>query len=279
MSRLKRLQALERTLSRVAIPTREDAEIVGAVARAIAVLEAFDDNANCLSNTELANRSGLSKSTVSRLTATLARLGYLTLEPERHAYRLGAGVVKLVRNFLGARGLRSFARPRMEALAQRFKTPAALSERESLEMVYIEYCRADAAVVVLRQVGSRVPLGTSAAGRAYFVAAPRIEQEFLAKQLAWEQGDRWPRVRDGLEHAQNEWRTTGFVTSLGEWLPEVNAVGVPIRSPIDGSLCALTVAAPAALVAAERFRLEIGPALVETAQLIRTDVTGRGRAN
>lgn len=77
---------------------KEDRHFVTALARGLEVLSAFRSRDRMLGNQELASRSGLPKSTISRLTHTLTREGYL--EPASDGkgasgYRLGSAVLAL----------------------------------------------------------------------------------------------------------------------------------------------------------------------------------------
>ena len=60
------------------------------MAHGLALLEAFDAGHAALTNKDLANRSGLSKATVSRLSSTLQTQGLLECVPGERRYRLGS---------------------------------------------------------------------------------------------------------------------------------------------------------------------------------------------
>jgi DNA-binding IclR family transcriptional regulator len=98
-------------------PAERDSQFVTALARGLDVLRAFHPKDGALGNQQLAERTGLPKPTVSRLTYTLSRLGYLTHLPEVGKYVLGAGVLSLGFTCLGAMGIRQIARPFMQELA------------------------------------------------------------------------------------------------------------------------------------------------------------------
>ena len=225
------------------------------------MLEAFDPGHPALGNQDISARTGLPKATVSRLIHTLAALGFVAFDAGTQKYRLGARVMRLAASFHGARALREPARPLMEELAARLHAPVALTERDGLDMIYLDYCRAAATVVVVRGPGSRVPLGTSAAGRAYLSACAAEEGDVLLAQLAGREPEQWHATSRGIAAARRDLAALGFCRSYGAWTKEVNAVAVPMRSPVDGTLCVFNLAAPASLVPAARFDREYGPAL------------------
>src|ERR1700751_6481155 len=65
-----------------------DRSFVVALSRGLDVLRAFQPNDGLLGNQEIAARTSLPKPTVSRLTYTLTKLGYLTPVPRFEKYRL-----------------------------------------------------------------------------------------------------------------------------------------------------------------------------------------------
>ena len=93
------------------------------------------------------------------------------------------------------------------------------------------------------EAGGRLPLITTAAGRAYLAATPENERADLIGEIAKKAGDEWPALEASLNESFREYEEFGFCLSLGEWDRNVNAAGVPIRLA-DGSIMALTCGAP-----------------------------------
>src|ERR1700677_3401420 len=71
------------------IKTSADRHFVNALARGLELLSCFRHGDRMLGNQDLARRCGLPKSTVSRLTHTLTKLGYLVYIEESAKYSLG----------------------------------------------------------------------------------------------------------------------------------------------------------------------------------------------
>src|SRR5579859_7419806 len=70
-----------------------DRSFVVALARGLDVLRAFRPNDGLLGNQEIAARTNLPKPTVSRLTYTLTKLGYLTSVPRFEKYQLAPSAI------------------------------------------------------------------------------------------------------------------------------------------------------------------------------------------
>jgi DNA-binding IclR family transcriptional regulator len=86
------------------------------LAHGLDLLAAFRHTPGSLSNADLAAHSGLSRPTVSRLTYTLAQLGYLKRD-ERGRFVLGLGVLAAAYPVLSALKVRQLARPLMRDFA------------------------------------------------------------------------------------------------------------------------------------------------------------------
>ena len=85
----------------------DDRQFVTALARGLDILRCFTVGDRALSNGDIAKRTGLPKSTVSRLTYTLTQLGYLH-PAQGNGYRIGPSVLSL--GYVAASSLRSASR-------------------------------------------------------------------------------------------------------------------------------------------------------------------------
>jgi DNA-binding IclR family transcriptional regulator len=254
---------------RPAAPGDRDPQFVTALARGLDVLRAFRKGDGPLGNQSLAKRTGLPKATVSRLTYTLSRLGYLDYWSDSSRYTLSAGALALGFTALGSLGIRDVARPFMQELADYTGVAVALGTRDRLSIVYIGHCRGDIPVHIDLDVGSHIKLSVSAMGRAYIAGLPAPERERLMEQLAVHEGDRWPALRAGIERAIEDLETKGFVLSAGDWKAEVNAVGVPLFFGGGPLRFALNCGGPSFVTPRERLVDDYGPRLVEVAARIK----------
>ncbi|MBC7977538.1 MAG: IclR family transcriptional regulator [Myxococcales bacterium] len=212
---------------------KKDRHFVTALARGLEVLACFRSGDALLGNGDLAERCRLPKSTVSRLSQTLARLGYLRYVEDAAKYRLGGGTLALGSAMLSGMAIRQLARPMMQEVADFSMAVVALGVRVEVGIIYIEVCRNKAALTLSLDVGSRVPLASTAMGRAYFAAATDPERdEILALLRAADEasGSRQRRsLETGLQAAIDQQRKTGCCSSFGEWQPDVNGIAIGFR--------------------------------------------------
>lgn len=202
----------------------EDRHFVTALARGLEVLACFRSGDKMMGNQEIAQRCKLPKSTVSRLTATLTRLGYLIHMEDSGKYRLGTATLSLGSAMLVRLDVRHVARPLMQDLADYAKAEVSLGTRDRLSMIYVENCRSSALLTLSLDVGSRISLPASAMGRAWLACVPEAERNEVLAQVQARDADAWPAARDAIQHALHEYRTLGVAPSFGEWQKSVNAI-------------------------------------------------------
>ena len=127
-------------------------------------------------------------------------------------------------------------------------------------------------------VGSRIPIATTAMGRAYIWALPDDERAALLRELREHYGSRWPRMRDGIERAGETVAKHGFAISAGEWQDDVAAVGVALKLNDGTGPYAFNCGAPAFRFTEDRLRNDIGPRLVAMVRNIEAALGGVGAA-
>jgi DNA-binding IclR family transcriptional regulator len=242
-----------------------DRRFVTALARGLAILRCFKRSERWLANSEIASRTGLPRPTVSRLTYTLTRLGYLEHSQKLEKYALGASVLALGHAFLAGEDVRAVARPLMQALAEQVQASVILGALDQTQMVVLEVCHGSNAFHIRREVGERLPHGTTALGRAYLAGldVARFDQT-MSTLLQRVPKPQRAEVRAGVDQARKDYAEHGFVFSLGEWMPELYAVGVPLVIQDGERVLALSVNGPLYSMTRERLIGEVGPALIRT---------------
>jgi len=215
-----------RTPDRHAPPT--DRKFVAALSRGLQILGEFENEGE-LGNQDLAERTGLPRATVTRLTYTLTTLGYLRQMPNGK-YGAGVGFLGLSASIQRNLGVQRVARPFMEALAHELNCTVVMGMRDRGSMVFLEVARpSDTGLTVNTDAGSPVPIHSTAVGMAWLMVAPLAEREEVLAQLRTEHGDEWDATRQAVEQAHQAYRKHGFVTWIRSWHRDVNAVAVPLK--------------------------------------------------
>lgn len=246
---------------------RGDRKFVVALARGLTLLRAFETGGEALGNRELATATGLPKATVSRLTHTLTRLGYLSLSPVLGKYHLGPASLALGHMASFAMRIRGIAEPHLQQFADHVGFSAGLGMRNGLDMVVIVSCHGGDTITLRHDVGERLPMAPTSMGRAFLATLPAEERAYLMNRLARRYGPRWPKLEKAIARAAGELAETGFCTSFGEWMRDISGVGVPLK--LREGLYAINCGGPSIRVDRARFMREVGPELVLVAQNIR----------
>ncbi len=98
--------------------TPKDRKFVEALARGLDVLRAFTHGSVVMGNQDIARITGLPKPTVSRMTYTLTKLGYLSYSQQLEKYQLDSGVLALGYAYVSNLRVRQLAKPYMDEFAR-----------------------------------------------------------------------------------------------------------------------------------------------------------------
>lgn len=254
---------------------KEDRHFVSALARGLRVLSGFRSGGELLGNHEIARRSNLPKSTVSRLTYTLTKLGYLNYVEEAAKYQLGTATLALGSAMLARLDVRHLARPMMRELAEFSRSMVSLGVRERLSMIYIENCRSQSALTLSLDVGSRIPLGTTAMGRAYLAALSDMERETVFDEIRQQDETNWPKIRAGIDVCLEQYRRYGVCCSFGDWQKDVNAIAIGFRPGSGMAPMAINCGGPAIHLSPDYLLEEVRPRLVDIARRLETSLGAR----
>ncbi|WP_298573638.1 IclR family transcriptional regulator [uncultured Luteimonas sp.] len=262
-------------------PDGRNPQLVNSVVRAFSILRCFERSRGhpeerYLGNQDIARRTRLPKATVSRLTQTLATLGYLEYAPAREKYALGPAVLGLGHAYMAGHDIVGIAQPLMQELAEYTRAAVMLAVPDGLRMLLLEVCQGDETFNLRLEKGAHVPHGTTALGRADLAARPR--ELFDLRMLDFERSTPpadWPRIRAGIERARQDYETYGFVFSMGDWHPDVFAVGVPMVSADRTRHFAFNISGRVSVMTREKLVQDFGPKLVALRNRVYEATEGR----
>lgn len=244
-------------------PSKDDRHFVTALARGLDVLSAFRPGETWLANHEIAARCRLPRSTVTRLTYTLTKLGYLHFVEDVGKYRLGSRLMALGTVALGGLSVRQIARPAMRDLANLSNATVGLGIRDNLSMRYVEIARGPAAIALNIDVGARLSMTRSSMGRAFIAALTPSERERLLHELKMLDPLAWPKTEAALGRALEEHERLGCSCSFGDWQENVSAIALGFRP--GGGLPPMVVncGAPTVIASPDFLLNEVRPRLRE----------------
>ncbi len=192
------------------------------------MLRAFRPGTELLGNAELAERAGLSRSTVSRLTQTLVGAGMLQADAKTRAYRLAPGVLSLAHAMRSGSSALKVAAPIMRQVAEDNRINVGLAAPDRDEMVYLESVRYNRRVALRSVVsGQRIPMELTSLGHAYLAIAPAARRKALLALFKRRRAAHWPELAEQIRLAIASVASDGYCAAA--WQPEVVAVAAPLH--------------------------------------------------
>jgi IclR family acetate operon transcriptional repressor len=203
----------------------EGSRPVGTVQRAIAVLHALAETSNDVGNNEIARRTGINPSTVSRLLATLADDELVTRAGENGRFRLGPRLVEFGNAALARIDLRQLCRPHLEALTETTGETATLSVPYQQGTITVDFVQSPSSVRSVAQVGRPSVAHATATGKVFLAYAGTMPDGPLAPYTS-------RTVTDPAELAVqlDQIRRRGWAQVVGEREADLNAVAAPVRT-------------------------------------------------
>ena len=149
---------------------------VQSVERIFQLIEQLASHPAGASLQRLAQETGLAKSTVHRLLASLVSLGYAAQEPETGRYRLTLKMFELSSGIVNSMEIMDVAKAHLERLSQRTGEAVHLVIRDARDIVYI-YKTESGPMRMSSRVGLRSPLYCTGVGKAILATLPPEEVE------------------------------------------------------------------------------------------------------
>jgi len=235
---------------------------VESVQRAIAVLDELGAAHGELGTNEIARRTGLNVSTVSRLLATLAAGGLVRHVPATGRYRLGIRILQLASVARENQDIRALARPYLEELSQLTGETATLSMPGEHDVLTVDFAQSDASVRSVAAIGRNSVAHATAVGKVFLAWGGQLPEGELAGYTG-----RTVTDRAALAVEIEKVRARGWAQAAGEREPELNAVAAPVCDAAGRLVAILGVQGPATRFTPRAMRTAAG-ALRDRAGLI-----------
>jgi DNA-binding IclR family transcriptional regulator len=235
---------------------------VAAVERALVVLDAVADAGDVGTN-ELARRTGINASTVSRLLATLASRGLVRHVEETGRYRLGARLVQLGGAALAGLDLRELARPVLAALAAETGETTTLSVPGEPDAITIDFVQSAASVQSVARLGRPSVAHATATGKIVLAFGDSALPAGPLRAFT----DRTITDRAVLEDEVAGARARGYAEAAGEREDDLNAIAAPVVGSRGELVAVVGVQGPAARFDAGSMERARGSLLVRAREL------------
>ena len=235
---------------------------VESVQRAIAVLNVLGGAHGELGTNEIARRTGLNVSTVSRLLATLVDGGLVRHIPATGRYRLGIRILQLASVARENLDIPALARPYLEELTELTGETATLSMPGRRDVLTVDFAQSDSSVRSVAAIGRDSVAHATAVGKVFLAWGGRLPEGELAAYTG-----RTVTDRAALAVQLDKVRAQGWAQAAGEREAELNAVAAPVCDAAGRLVAILGVQGPAARFTQRAMRAAAG-AVRERAALI-----------
>lgn len=258
--------------------TARDPLAIGAVRKAMMVLEAVAAHPEPIGLTRIAAETGLGKSAVQRLTHTLGALGYLEKDATTRRYRLSVRVLDLAYGFLSKDPAIVMGMPQLIDARRRIGETLNMGRLDGTDFIYTVRMPAHRLSVFATLIGRRQPAVSASGGRAILSKSPRALAEALFD--ARPPAPMTPHTitdRARLLARIDEAREKGFAATDQELLLGELAVSAPILDEYGAPVGAVQCAVSTASWSFARVVEELAPQVMETARMIsRSPPSRRG---
>ncbi|MDO5416833.1 MAG: IclR family transcriptional regulator [Lachnospiraceae bacterium] len=205
--------------------------------KAIMLLFYFSEEDRELGITELAEKSGLLKSSIYNMLSTYEACGLVKRNPFTNKYYLGVRVLELSNQFYRNNDLRQVVKPHMEQIANETGETVFLGVLNGTEVIYLDAAFPDSSTGGRNMTGLKAPLYCTGIGKAMlaFESEEKVDEVIRNGMEPFTENT----IVDG-EQLRKELaliRERGYATDNMEHEYGIKCVAMPIRNA-DGKVVA-----------------------------------------
>lgn len=220
--------------------------------------------------TEVTAELEYAKSTVHRHLRTLETLGYVVRQAD--GYHVGLRFFDLGQRARDRQRGYTLARDKVDEIADETAERAQFLVEEHGEAVYLCRSVGERAVMTDPGIGSRIPLHSTAAGKAILAGLPEERLFEVIEQTDFEPMTDATTTDVAVLHDElEEIRDRGYSFNRQENIEGLNAVGVPVRVD-DEVIGALSVSGPSHRLKGEWFEEELPNLLLGAANELELNI-------
>jgi len=235
---------------------------VGAVQRAVDVLDALAEARTELGTNEIARRTGINVSSISRLLSTLATAGLVQHVPSSGRYRLGVRILQLAGAARESLDVRAVSRPYLEELTVLTGETSTLSLPGEHDLLTVDFVQSPRSVRSVAEIGRNSVAHATAAGKVFLAWGGRLPQGDLVVYTEQTIVD-----RSALDAEIAKVAERGWAQAVGEREEDLNAIAAPVLDVAGRLRAVLGVQGPALRFRPRAMRAAVDP-LVQRATLI-----------
>jgi len=243
-----------------------DPNFMTSLARGLLVLQAFSQQKQDLSISQLSKKTGLSRASVRRCLHTLSKLGFAGSDDGRN-FHIRPRVLTLGHSYLSSMPLASTAKPVLEHLSQILHESCSIASLDGLDVVYIARANVTRIMSIDLGVGSRLPAFCTSMGRVLLANLPAMELEGLLSRIEFVRyTERTLTTVEKLRQVLSIVMRDGYAIVDQEMEIGLRSMAVPVRNQLGRVIAAINVGVHAQRVSVQDMQTRFLPYLRATAQ-------------
>lgn len=222
-----------------------DASVVPALDRALHLLRVLAYCDEPLTLSEIADRIGVSRSSVFNLLNTLQQHGMIAKDPRHKTYQLGVAIFELGSAYLSKVSLVPTFNQIAARLVAQCQETVKLAVLDGHDIVYLGKQEGIYSVRLVARIGSRVPAHGTAVGK--MLLAQQSDQALTELYRGYDFPTRTPHTIHSLEMLLDEIqaaRRDGYAYDREEAAIGLTCVAAPIRDHSQKVIAAMSIGVP-----------------------------------
>ncbi len=243
-----------------------DPNFMTSLARGLLVIQAFSQQRQQLSISQLSKRTGLSRASVRRCLHTLSKLGFAGTDEGKNFY-LRPRILTLGHSYLASMPLATAAQPILEHLSQILHESCSIALLDGTEIVYLARANVSRIMAIDLGVGTRLPAFCTSMGRVLLAhLTPEVLETVLPKIEFTRYTERTVTSIEKLKQLMATVRREGYALVDQELELGLRSMAVPVRNSSGRVVAALNVGAHGQRVSAQDMQTRFLPYLRAAAQ-------------
>jgi DNA-binding IclR family transcriptional regulator len=234
--------------------------------KTFSILEVLLQQGSAMNMTEISKKLDLYPSTTHRILDTLKYRGYVEQDPHTQKYQLGLKLLELGMAKLNQMDLVRESASYLQKLVKQFNETVYLGVLEGEEVMYLAKEESSQTLRMIRDVGKRGPLHSTALGKILLAYLSTEERKKIL------QGKELPHLtkktitdKEELEKELEKVRKQDFALDNEENEKDVYCIAVPIRNYQGKVIAALSISSPIFRIDKNK-QNDLEKALVETSK-------------
>ncbi|AOR81347.1 IclR family transcriptional regulator domain-containing protein [Novosphingobium resinovorum] len=220
----------------------ESPDFLGALARGLSVITAFDAQHHQMTLSDIAKIVDLPRATVRRALFTLGHLGYV--ENEGRLFRLSPGILRLASAYLQSNSLSAVLQPACERICKLAQETCSAAVLDDQDVVIVARASPRRATAMGIGMGYRIPAASGALGRTLLAALPDDQlSEFIERLKPVRYTPQTIIDKRGIRRSILEARKHGYAYSDQEVEVGYRSIAVPLLAYDGRTAAALHIGA------------------------------------